>query len=163
MGYIQPDRTAGTVRRAATIALRPARADDYDFALGLYLETIKPYTVAYMAWDEAVEAARFARLWIPANTRIIMRDAVAIGWLAASERADDIFLQQIYIVPAYQGHGIGTEVMQSLLTQWNATGKPIVLGVLKNNPARRLYERLGFAVAGETPMKFMMRREPAVE
>jgi len=37
---------------------------------------------------------------------------------------------------------------------------PIVLGVLKNNPARRFYERLGFTVVGETDMKFMMRREP---
>ena len=147
----------------ATIALRPARPVDYDFALALYVETIKPYTIAYMAWDAAVETARFARLWMPANTRIIMRNGADIGWLAASERASDIFLQQIYIVPAHQRRGIGTEVMQLLLTQWNAAGKPIVLAVLKNNPARRLYERLGFAVVGETETKFMMRREPSVE
>ena len=147
----------------ALIRLRPAQADDYDFALGLYVETIKPYTIAYMAWDESVEAARFARLWMPGNTRIITRNGVAIGWLAAIERASDIFLQQLYIAPAYQRRGIGTQVMELLLVQWNTTGKPIVLGVLKNNPARRLYERLGFTVVGETETKFMMRREPPVK
>jgi len=143
----------------APIALRPARSDDYDFALGLYVEAIKAYAIAYMAWDEAVETARFARLWMPANTRIITRDGIAIGWLAASERASDIFLQQLYIMSDHQRRGIGTRVMELLLTQWRATGKPIVLGVLKNNPARRLYERLGFTVVGETKTKFIMRRE----
>jgi ribosomal protein S18 acetylase RimI-like enzyme len=47
--------------------------------------------------------------------------------------------------------------MRRLIAEWQA--RPIVLTVLKNNPARRLYERLGFAVIGETDMKYMLRRE----
>jgi predicted GNAT family acetyltransferase len=47
-----------------------------------------------------------------------------------------------------------------LLAGWVTSGKPVVLTVLKNNPARRLYERLGFAVAGEAGVKLEMRREP---
>ncbi len=31
------------------------------------------------------------------------------------------------------------------------------LGVLKNNPARRLYEREGFKVIGENDYKFLMK------
>jgi ribosomal protein S18 acetylase RimI-like enzyme len=50
--------------------------------------------------------------------------------------------------------------MGLLLAEWEPTRKPVVLGVLKNNPARRLYERLGFLVVGESEMKFMMRHEP---
>jgi len=143
----------------ATIALRPARPVDYDFALALYVETIKPYTMAYMDWVDAEQVARFAGLWTPADTQIITLDGVDIGWLEASEASSEIFLKQFYVTPAHQRHGVGTEVMQRLLRQWPA-GKPVVLGVLKNNPARRLYERLGFALAGETETKFVMRREP---
>jgi ribosomal protein S18 acetylase RimI-like enzyme len=142
---------------STTIDLRPARAEDYDFALRLYAETIKSYTIAFMPWVDTVENARFARLWAPADTRIITLDGQDIGWLEASDTGAEIFLKQFYLSPALQRQGIGTDVMQRLIAEWQ--GQPIVLTVLKNNPARRLYERLGFAVIGETDMKFMMRRE----
>jgi len=140
-----------------TIDLRAARSEDYAFALGLYVETIKPYTVAFMPWVNAVENARFARLWAPADSRIITLDGQDIGWVEASDTGAEIFLKQFYLHPALQRQGIGTDVMRRLIAEWQA--RPIVLTVLKNNPARRLYERLGFAVTGETDMKFMMRRE----
>jgi len=143
-----------------TIKLRPARAEDYDFALGLYVETIKPYTIAFMVWVDEIENARFDRLWTLPDTRIIMLDERDVGWLDAADTGPEIFLKQIYVVPAHQRRGIGTYVMRLLLEEWQETQKPIVLGVLRNNPARRLYERLGFTVVGETDMKFMMRREP---
>jgi hypothetical protein len=38
--------------------------------------------------------------------------------------------------------------------------KAVTLGVVKINPARRLYERLGFSVTREDHLKVHMRREP---
>jgi len=143
-----------------SVNLRPARADDYAFALGLYVETIKPYTVEFMAWVDEVENARFARLWTSSDTQMITLDERDVGWLEASDTGPEIFLKQLYVTPALQRRGIGTQVMWLLLEEWQGTRKPILLGVLKNNPARRFYERLGFTVVGETDMKFMMRREP---
>ena len=140
-----------------TIDLRPARSEDFAFALGLYVETIKPYTVAFMPWVDTIENARFARLWAPADSRIITRDGEEIGWFEATDTGAEIFLKQFYLRPALQGQGIGTDVMRRLIAEWET--RPIVLTVLKNNPARRLYQRLGFAVIGETDVKFMMRRE----
>src|ERR1700693_4092219 len=119
--------------------LRAARADDYAFALGLYVETIKPYTVAYMSWVDGEQNARFARLWNPADTLIFTVSGVDVGWLEASETGPEIFLKQIYVAPAHQRRGIGSEVLRRLLRRREETKKPVVLGVLKNNPARRLY------------------------
>jgi len=65
----------------------------------------------------------------------------------------------MFVVPAQQRRGIGTRVLRMLIDEWTPTGRPVVLGVLKNNPARRLYDRLRFIVTGETEMKFMMRRD----
>ena len=145
---------------SGAVALREARAEDYNFALALYTETVKPYTVAFMPWIDAVESARFARLWSLADTRIITLDGANVGWVEAADTGAEIFLKQFYVVPAQQRRGIATQVMGWLLKEWEAAQRPVVLGVLKNNPARRLYERLGFAVIGETDMKFLMRREP---
>ncbi len=46
-----------------------------------------------------------------------------------------------------------------LLCAWKQTKKPIVLTVLKNNPARRLYERFDFVVVDHQGIKFQMRRD----
>ena len=78
------------------------------------------------------------------------------------ETPREIVLQQLFVVPERQGAGLGTQVLKDLLRRWEPTGKPIVLTVLKNNPARRLYERLGFAVVGEVGVKFEMRRAHGV-
>ncbi len=39
---------------------------------------------------------------------------------------------------------IGTEVLASVLASWSQPPSQALLTVLKNNPARRLYERFGF-------------------
>ncbi|MBX9649441.1 MAG: hypothetical protein K2X57_20575 [Xanthobacteraceae bacterium] len=45
----------------------------------------------------------------------------------------------------------------SLLATWRTTEKKIVLRVLKNNPARQFYERLGFSVIAEAGVVYRMR------
>jgi ribosomal protein S18 acetylase RimI-like enzyme len=50
--------------------------------------------------------------------------------------------------------------MLELFSESNLTRQPIRLFVLKVNPARRLYERLGFQVLEETETHYVMRRNP---
>ena len=85
-------------------------------------------------------------------------DGLAVGLLRVSERESAVFIDQVEIVPDYQGRGIGTALINDLL----ARGRPVDLGVLKVNvDARRLYERLGFRVTGDTETHYHMRAEPA--
>jgi hypothetical protein len=44
------------------------------------------------------------------------------------------------------------------LHESDQTQLPVKLRVLKVNPARRLYERLGFIHKGETPTHYLMER-----
>ncbi len=48
--------------------------------------------------------------------------------------------------------------MKQLLASADSRGVPVRLRVLKVNPARRLWERLGFRVARETETHYEMRR-----
>jgi ribosomal protein S18 acetylase RimI-like enzyme len=41
-----------------------------------------------------------------------------------------------------------------------ADALPVMLKVLKGNPAKRLYDRLGFEIIGEDEKEFHMRRAP---
>ena len=141
-----------------TIELKTATAEHYAFALGLYLATMRPYTAELMVWDEQKQIESFAQRWKREDVRIIVLDGRDAGWMQAMETPSEIVLQQLFVVPERQGAGLGTRVLKDLLSRWEPTGKPIALTVLKNNPARRLYERLGFSVVGEAGVKFEMRR-----
>jgi GNAT superfamily N-acetyltransferase len=147
-----------TLARDSEIELRSARVEDYPFAWRLYAEGIRPYAAAYVTWVEAEQEARFQSRYKPASTWIIRRDGVEVGWMELHEVDDELRLNQLYVVPGHQRKGIGSQIMRYVLARSRETAKPVALNVLKNNPARRLYERFGFALIGENEMKFFMTR-----
>lgn len=55
------------------------------------------------------------------------------------------FVTMVWTKPDAQGQGIATALMRSLQT---VCGKPIALQVHEGNPARRIYERLGYLAKG---------------
>ena len=144
--------------REEKIELRRATLQDFDMALSLYLVTMKPLTAELMTWDESKQSTSFAEQWNVEDVQIITFEGRNVGWVQSAEMASENFLQQLFVTPQYQGRGIGSIVLQNLLKHWERMGKPVVLTVLKNNPARRFYERHGFTVVGEVGVKFQMRR-----
>jgi ribosomal protein S18 acetylase RimI-like enzyme len=144
-----------------TIDLRPAGSGDYAFALHLYVKTIRPLATAWTEWVDEEQEALFASLWRPEDTRIIVLNGQEIGWAEFRQTGDEVLLKQLYISPAHQRRGIGSQVMQRLLEERCGTAKSMALFVLKNNPAFRFYQRHGFGVVRETPTKLVMRREIA--
>jgi ribosomal protein S18 acetylase RimI-like enzyme len=118
---------------------------------------MRPYMLLLDVWDEQEQRSSFAAHWKLAEVRIISVDGNDAGWLQVTELPAEIRLQKFFILPRYQRSGIGSEVLSQLLATWRPTGKKIVLRVLKNNPARRFYERLGFSVVAEAGVVFRMR------
>jgi len=141
-----------------TIALRAACPADYSFAFGLYTETIKPLASAWAVWVDEEQEAQFASLWRPDDTRIITLNGEDIGWVEFRQAMDEIFLKQLYISPAHQRRGVGSQVIRWLLEEQYRTAKSMALFVLKNNAACRFYERHGFEVVWETHTTLVMRR-----
>ncbi len=145
--------------RAPSFELRNAQDSDYGFAEHLYLAMMKPLLSRLGAFDELEFIANFKRLYRPADVKIIVVDGVDAGWLQISESEQEISLYQIHIGPGYRSRGIGTRLMQDLLARSRQQRKPVSLYVVRNNPAKALYERLGFKVVGEDETKLHMRWE----
>ncbi len=74
---------------------------------------------------------------------------IAVEWSTV-----DAFLANIEILPDYQGRGLGAAIIHGIIAEADAHHLPVRLQVLKINPARRLYERLGFVITGETETPF---------
>lgn len=137
-------------QQAAQYTLRQATAADYDFLWWLHAATMREYVAQTWGWDEARQAAYFRAHFNPAGSQIIVLDGQDAGLLVVERRPAEIFLSAIEILPAWQGQGLGTMVLGDLLAEAARERLPVRLQVLKVNPARHLYERLGFAVTGET-------------
>ncbi len=93
--------------------------------------------------------------------RIIEWQGQPIGILALQKLPGWIMLNRIFLLPGAQRRGIGTRIMGEILKSASAQRLPVRLRVLKVNPARRLYERLGFVVTEETETHYSMEARPS--
>ncbi|WP_299212859.1 GNAT family N-acetyltransferase [uncultured Aquimarina sp.] len=79
-----------------------------------------------------------------------------VGLLKYIETKDAIEILQFQILPKYQGKGIGNYLLNHIIQLSESLHKNILLKVLKENPARYLYERNGFCIIGEDQYEFHM-------
>jgi GNAT superfamily N-acetyltransferase len=146
--------------RNETVALRPARIDDFDFCLRLYLAGLADIATE-LGLDLAAQAEGLGQRWNAAEVEIITLGDADVGWMHSLAREDSLLLAQIFLDAAFQRRGIGTEILHRLIDRADRAGQPLTLGVAKTNPARELYRRLGFHVTHEDDRRFYMRREGA--
>ncbi|WP_030104439.1 ribosomal protein S18-alanine N-acetyltransferase [Actinoalloteichus caeruleus] len=109
------------------------------------------YVGAYAAPQEpadAGEAGRAAGPWRPVDTE---GPLVGYGGLAVLGRSPDLEAEvhTIAVDPAWQGRGVGTALLRSLLAHADSLRAPTFLEVrTDNDSAIRLYERHGFVRVG---------------
>src|SRR5207247_223885 len=137
--------------------LRPAGGEDFRFAWSLYRNLMKPLTVELLEWNEPGQKRVVELALAQKGTSIIVIDGLDAGWLQVDESPDSIYLGQLYLAPSLQNRGIGTAVVRELTDKAKQAGKALTLGVMNNNRARLLHERLGFRVIGESEYKLKMR------
>ncbi len=138
--------------------LRPARAEDFEFIRHLHRSCFKTYVEqTWGEWDEADQLQRLHRArWLSGDI-IVFQDR-EIGLMAVQDQGAALFLELIALLPEYQNKGLGTKLIQQLFANGDARAIPVQLSVLKVNPARALYERLGFSLVGEDEQRWYMER-----
>jgi ribosomal protein S18 acetylase RimI-like enzyme len=138
-------------------SLHPAKQEDFDFCERLYFDNMG-WIIKELDLDLVRHREGFAVQWQLAEVRIIAVGGEYVGWLQTEMVDDVVFLKQLYLDVRCQRQGIGSEVMQALIEEATRSQRAVYLAVVKINPARRLYERLGFRVTGEDQHKVYMRR-----
>lgn len=132
------------------IRLQPATWDDLGFVWALHQAAMHDYVDRTWSWDPAVQETHFAKNFDPATLQIIHADGAPAGYLSVKRQPASMHLAAIALEPRFQKRGIGTALLRTLVDRAAADGLPVDLQVLKVNPARGLYERLGFRVFEET-------------
>lgn len=145
---------------AAKWRLRPATDADREFLFDLHRQAMRDYVEPLWGWDDVVQRRLFDERFGSRPFQVIQANREDIGVLQLQDRPEEVVLDLIELLPAWQGKGIGTAVIRSLLAQ----GKTVSLRGLTSNPrAAALYERLGFRVVRRMPERLFMRAEPVSE
>ncbi len=152
------------------VELRPATADDQEFLYRVYAST-RDEELAPLGWSDAQKELflrsqfsaqdKFYHQQFPgADFRIILLEDEPIGRLYVERREEEIRLIDIALLPAHRNTGIGTALLEDILAQGAQLGLPVCIHVERFNPARRLYERLGFREIGENGVYYFMEWRP---
>jgi ribosomal protein S18 acetylase RimI-like enzyme len=138
------------------ISSRKATDDDKEFLWKLKVASLRPYVAQIYGWNEPTQYGYFENGFHPAAIQIIQYGGQNVGMYKLQENVNAWFLAGIMILPEFQNNGIGSTIIQRMIDDIAVTNKPLRLQVFKVNPARRLYERLGFAKIGESKTHIQM-------
>ena len=148
------------------LKLCPFSAEHQQFLYRLYAST-RQQEFAPLGWPPA-QLEVFLRMqfnnqqnWYTtaypdAQHQVILCDGQPIGRILVDRTPEFFLLVDIALLPEHQKQGIGTKYLRELLDESKRAGVPVRLQVLKNNPAQRLYERLGFVKTGEDELYLQM-------
>jgi GNAT superfamily N-acetyltransferase len=159
-------------RRAAEIGLtfRPITEADLPFLSSVYASTraeelsVVPWSdeqkTAFCAAQFEAQHAHYQQTYKGAEWLVILNGGEAVGRLYLVEWEREYRIIDIALLPEHRGKGVGTAVMHDLLGMAATHGKGLSIHVEQFNPARRLYQRLGFAKIGEHGVYELMRWLP---
>jgi ribosomal protein S18 acetylase RimI-like enzyme len=164
------NRALQLARPDVDVLLRPSLDADIDFCAMLYATT-RAAEMAMVPWSDA-DKAKFCRQQFQAQRDHYRNHFPAAEYLVITSRSaphermgrvyfhvcdDELSLMEITLLPSLRGQGIGTAIVRTLLGQAQASGMRMTLHVETTNPAKRLYERLGFRDVEEQGFYMFMR------
>ena len=141
--------------------LRPATQQDFSFTRELYINSMQPLLSALGAWNADEIDTAFMGYFIASEIEIVERDGHEIGWLQVSETEKELCLDQIYLMQEARGMGIGSQLINKVISTAKEKSLDVTLSLIKGNPSLALYRRLGFRLVDEDSTKFHMRRRSA--
>ena len=139
------------------LVIRRATAADSAFAYTVKRAAFRAYAEQVWGWDEDEQRRLHQDRFSRQDVSILQFQGQDVGVLSKAGDTECVRVHQLYILPDYQGKGIGSACMKRVLADAAALEKPVRLQVLKvNSRAIDFYHRLGFAAHGESDTHVQM-------
>ncbi len=161
------------VKRSAdeenSIVLRPITPEDDSFLAAVYAST-RAEELSVTGWSDAQKAAfcrqqfdaqtaHYAANYPGASFQMIEHGGQPAGRLYVMRWEREIRIIDITLLPAHRGAGLGTKLLRELQEEACAAGRKLSIHVERFNPARQLYERLGFREVEDKGVYLLMEAE----
>jgi ribosomal protein S18 acetylase RimI-like enzyme len=140
------------------LSLRPVSPADDAFLFELYAST--RWDIASLGLGDAQRELLLRGQWLAqrhgylaryphGEHQLVLLDGLPSGRLWVAREPGELRLVDISLLPAHRGRGVGTGLLRALQQEATVAGKPLRLSVARDNPAWRLYARLGFKLVAE--------------
>jgi ribosomal protein S18 acetylase RimI-like enzyme len=155
-----------------TVTLRPVTPDDREFLLRLYGATreeelaLVPWTdpekAAFVEMQFEAQAASYQAAYPDGEFLVVVLDGDPAGRLYLGRSPGELRLIDIALLPEHRGRGIGTALIEAIVSRADRDCVEVGLHVEPWNPAKRLYERFGFESVELRGIYEFMRRPALV-
>lgn len=152
------------------ISFRKVNEDDFPFLRKVYRSTREEELSRSGMSDEDMsrfiefqfnaQHTHYSQAYKDAEFDLILLDDEPAGRLYIWRTETQIRIMDIALLPEFQGKGIGTSILQTIIKESEKSGKKVTIHVEYFNPALRLYERLGFQKVDDSGIYFYMERCP---
>ncbi|NYZ16456.1 GNAT family N-acetyltransferase [Azospirillum sp. RWY-5-1] len=159
----------GAALAALGLSFRLETEEDIPFIRRLYCEmrweelaVVRDWTdeqkIGFLAQQYEAQRHHYARAYFDAEFLVIERAGEPIGRLYLYRgHPTDIRIVDIGLLIAARSQGLGRAIIESVFDEARAGGRTVSIHVEVFNPARRLYDRLGFVEQGEHGPYRLMR------
>ena len=144
-------------RAASDLIIAPIREEDLPAVLAIEAATFSaPWTEEMFRWE--LEQAGTGLAWVA------RRGERGVGYLFTWVVAGEFHINNIAVAPDHRGQGIANALLKTGLEAAVARGARVALLEVResNAPARALYARWGFAVAGRRKRYYSHPTEDAL-
>jgi GNAT superfamily N-acetyltransferase len=160
MGALSREPLALPAELAAQgVSLRPETAEDHAFLEFLYCSVRWPELIQTDWSDEAklhflkdqyrLQVIHYTRYYAEAAFSIVEWQGQPAGRLYLHRSPEELRIVDISLLPDACGRGLGGALLHAVFAEARAAGQYVCIHVELFNPARRLYDRLGFLPVGE--------------
>lgn len=150
------------------VTLRPALDSDLELIHRIYASTRTeelapvPWTLeqkaAFLRSQSELQHRHYHTTRPDASYDLILYDGQPVGRLYVARMPGEIRIMDIALLPDYRARGLGTCLLEQLCAEADRTGCSLTAHVERNNPALRLYQRLGFQRTDEEGPYFKLCR-----
>lgn len=152
----------------SAISLRPICAEDTAFLFQLYASTrieelaVVPWTdeekASFLWMQFAAQHEYYQQHYRSTSFDVLLVEGQPAGRLYLARWPEEFRIVDIALMPNWRGFGFGTAVLQAIIAEAAEAGLPVSIHVEPNNPALRLYQRLGFEHVSTTGVYLLMKR-----
>lgn len=149
--------------RHTALSLRPIRPADKDLLCAIYSSTRTEEMQRLPHWSEAQKAA-FLRMQFEAQHEwygknypgahfwMVLHRNAPIGrlYLHTAYTPDGMRIIDVALLPEWRGQGIGSGILSDVIAFAEGENKSVTIHVESFNPAKRLYQKLGFRFVSAT-------------
>ena len=158
--------------RAAAVGCSFRRITDTDLPfLAMVYASTRADELAPAPWSDADKAAfldaqfraqhaHYQTYYPDADWLIVSHQGAGIGRLYIERWPSQHRIIDIALLPVHRGKGLGEALLRDLMDEAAGVGKAVSIHVEKQNPAMRLYRRLGFVTEEDKGVYDLMRWKP---